>query len=333
MEEIALEGEVLKIGVGQQQCQRPRAFISLSALDAHPTALHHIEAAPSLRPHYAVHLRDQQLGVELSAVHRHRDARFKANHHFGGLDCREPGHRVDVGRRLATRVFDDPTLDGPTPQILVDGVQLLLGHRQRDVPLGGVFDAVLTGQSPHPGGGNDLEVGRQCPGADLETHLVVAHRFSSMEDSFSLVTDNGMSHLAAYSILSSRVSPHTRAGAMTSRSGANARVPTSKRTWSLPLPVHPWATAEAPCRRASATRWRTMTGRDRAETSGYFPSYLALANRAGMQKSSAISARASMTVASMAPAARARLRMASQSSFFESAAWPTSTATAMTSTP
>jgi len=56
------------------------------------------------------------------------------------------------------------------------------------------------------------------------------------------------------------------------RSGASERVPTSKRTWSFPLPVHPWATAVALCVRACSTRWRTMTGRDRAETSGYLPS-------------------------------------------------------------
>ena len=142
-----------------------------------------------------------------------------------------------------------------------------------------------------------------------------------------------MSHLAAYSTQSSRDSPHRRAGAITSRSGARARVPTSKRTWSLPLPVHPWATAPAPCRRASATRCLTITGRDSADTSGYLPSYLALATNAGKQKSSAISARASTTMASTAPAARARVRMASQSSPPDSAAWPTSTATAITSTP
>ena len=68
---------------------------------------------------------------------------------------------------------------------------------------------------------------------------------------------------------------------MTSRSGARARVDTSKRTWSLPLPVQPWATASAPCWRAAATRCLTMTGRDSAETSGYLPSYRALALRAG----------------------------------------------------
>ncbi len=74
-----------------------------------------------------------------------------------------------------------------------------------------------------------------------------------------------------------------------------------------------------------------MTGRDSAETSGYLPSYLALARRAGTQKSSAISDRASTTTASTAPAARARRRIASQSSRPDSEGCPTSTATATTS--
>ena len=93
-----------------------------------------------------------------------------------------------------------------------------------------------------------------------------------MEYTLSLVTVMGISHLAANSTQSSRVRPHTRAGAKMRRSGANARTPTSKRTWSLPLPVQPCATAVARWRRASATRWRTITGRDNADTSGYFPS-------------------------------------------------------------
>jgi hypothetical protein len=67
---------------------------------------------------------------------------------------------------------------------------------------------------------------------------------------------------------SSRVMPQLRTGAITSRSGASARVETSKRTWSLPLPVQPWATAVAPWWRAAVTRCLTITGRDRAETSG-----------------------------------------------------------------
>ena len=78
----------------------------------------------------------------------------------------------------------------------------------------------------------------------------------------------GMSKRAAYSIESARVMPQFRTGATTSRSGARALVATSKRTWSLPLPVQPWATASAPWARATATRCFTITGRESADTSG-----------------------------------------------------------------
>ena len=69
-----------------------------------------------------------------------------------------------------------------------------------------------------------------------------------------MVALTGMPRRSAYSIESSRVKPQLRTGASTSRSGASARVETSKRTWSLPLPVQPWATASAPWRRAASTR-------------------------------------------------------------------------------
>ena len=58
-------------------------------------------------------------------------------------------------------------------------------------------------------------------------------------------------------------------GAMHNRSGARAVMPTSKRTWSLPLPVQPCATVLAPNCFAAATRCLTIRGRDSAETSGY----------------------------------------------------------------
>ncbi len=89
-----------------------------------------------------------------------------------------------------------------------------------------------------------------------------------MEYSFSFVARTGMSWAAAYAIESSRVNPQLRTGAMSSRSGANAMADTSKRTWSLPLPVQPWATPSAPYRRASSTWCLTMSGRLSAETSG-----------------------------------------------------------------
>ena len=102
--------------------------------------------------------------------------------------------------------------------------------------------------------------------------MVRPQRFWSIEYGLALVTVIGMSQAAAYSMDCSRVSPQTRAGAMISRSGASALVDTSKRTWSLPLPVQPWAMASAPWRRAAATRCLTMTGRDSDEISGYLPS-------------------------------------------------------------
>ena len=82
---------------------------------------------------------------------------------------------------------------------------------------------------------------------------------------------------------------------MTSSSGASEPNPTSNRTWSLPLPVQPWATVEAPNWRAAATRWREITGREIADTSGYASMYRAFAFKVGMQYCSANSSRASAT--------------------------------------
>ena len=45
-------------------------------------------------------------------------------------------------------------------------------------------------------------------------------------------------------------------------------MPTSNRTWSLPFPVQPWDTVEAPWNLAASARCRTINGRDSAETSG-----------------------------------------------------------------
>ena len=70
---------------------------------------------------------------------------------------------------------------------------------------------------------------------------------------------------------------------MQRRSGASAPMPTSNRTWSLPLPVHPWATVVAPCLCAAATRCWTITGREIDEISGYRSMYKAFALSAGRQ--------------------------------------------------
>ena len=79
----------------------------------------------------------------------------------------------------------------------------------------------------------------------------------------------------------------------------------SKRTWSLPLPVQPWATYLAPNWWATATRCFAMSGRDSALTSGYLFSYMALASMAQERYSLAKVSRMSMTAQPMAPVASA----------------------------
>ena len=48
---------------------------------------------------------------------------------------------------------------------------------------------------------------------------------------------------------------------MIPRSGAKALMASSKRTWSLPLPVHPWQIASAPSFLAISTSFFAMGGR------------------------------------------------------------------------
>src|ERR1700730_17531404 len=132
----------------------------------------------------------------------------------------------------------------------------------------------------------------------------------------------------AYSMPSSRFMPHSRTGATTVSSGARAAVATSNRTWSLPLPVHPWAIAVAPSRRATSTIIAAIRGRPSAVASGYSFSYTAPAWSEGQTKSCRKGARPSATYAAEAPIFRARAWMASRS-FFS----PRSTVNAITSQP
>ncbi len=83
------------------------------------------------------------------------------------------------------------------------------------------------------------------------------------------VTSIGRRFSSANAIALSLVMPESRTGASTFRPGSRVVSPTSNRTWSLPLPVQPCATIEAPYSRATRARWVTISGRDSADTSGY----------------------------------------------------------------
>ncbi len=77
-----------------------------------------------------------------------------------------------------------------------------------------------------------------------------------------------MSRSFAYAISSSRVMPHSRAGATTLIAGASAAALTSNRTWSFPLPVQPCAMPDAPSSSAMRTRCFAMSGLPSAVASG-----------------------------------------------------------------
>ena len=76
-----------------------------------------------------------------------------------------------------------------------------------------------------------------------------------MEYGFSFVASTGMPLAWAYSISLVRVvSSQLRTGPRISSVGSRALHSSSKRTWSLPLPVQPWAMATAPSVWATFTR-------------------------------------------------------------------------------
>ncbi len=72
----------------------------------------------------------------------------------------------------------------------------------------------------------------------------------------------------AYSISSSRPIRQARTGAITLSSGASVAIVVSIRTWSLPLPVQPWAIVSQPVWRAYSTASLAISGRPSAVKSG-----------------------------------------------------------------
>ena len=73
----------------------------------------------------------------------------------------------------------------------------------------------------------------------------------------------------AYRTSSSRPIRHERTGAITFSSGASVAIVASIRTWSLPFPVHPWATVSQPVSRAYLTASFAISGLPSAVNSGY----------------------------------------------------------------
>ena len=108
------------------------------------------------------------------------------------------------------------------------------------------------------------------------------HTFWSMEYGCFLVATTGISCFAAYSMQSSRdFNSHSRHGAMIFVFGESALIVNSKRTWSFPLPVAPWAMASAPSCAAISTNFLAINGLAKEVPNRYLPSYTAPALTTG----------------------------------------------------
>ena len=94
-------------------------------------------------------------------------------------------------------------------------------------------------------------------------------RLSSIEyGETSLPPFSGIPWSRAYWSSSSRPILQSRTGASTFSSGFSVAIVASRRTWSLPLPVHPWAIVSQPCSAATSTALAAISGLARAVKSG-----------------------------------------------------------------
>ena len=116
-----------------------------AALHAHQPVLDHVDAAVAVLAGDLVQRVDDAEEALLIAVdHVGQAARERELNVFGlvGSLHRIARHGVDVRRRLGPRVLQHAALDGPAPQVVVDGVGLVGGGLNRHAVGRRPFDLV-----------------------------------------------------------------------------------------------------------------------------------------------------------------------------------------------
>ena len=178
LERLGVEAQHLERLVGGEQQKRARALVALAALDAHHAVLDHVDAPVAVAAGDLVGLEDDVEQAHLDAVDGARDAALEADDDGLGIGravLGVGGHRPDVGRRGVPGVLQHAAFDGAAPQVVVDGIGLLLGgghgHAvgRRPLHLG-----VARGEVPLAYGRDELERGVERLDGCLEAHLVVA---------------------------------------------------------------------------------------------------------------------------------------------------------------
>jgi hypothetical protein len=189
--QVTLEADRLQVGVGEHEGEAGRALVGLPALDPDPPVLDHVDAAPAVRPDQRVEPGHHLGDAEAVAVEAGRHPLGEPDDHVDRLGGGRLGQQPDAGGRDRPGVLHLAALDGPAPQVVVDGVHLLLRRGDRDVVVVGVEDALLPGHAPRPHRGQHVEVGRQRPGRHLEPHLVVALAGTAVGDGVRRVLAGG----------------------------------------------------------------------------------------------------------------------------------------------
>jgi len=186
MQHAPLQAEILKRLVGLDKGQARGHLVALAALHAHKPVLHHVDAAEAVGPGDLVQGVDDTEEAHGLAVHSAGDALLEIDLHVGwriGGARRVGGHGVDVRRRLAPGVFQNTALDGPAPQVVVDGIGRLGRGFHRHIVSRGPGDLIgPAAQIPVAYGREDRERGIQHEHRRFEAHLVVALARASVGD-------------------------------------------------------------------------------------------------------------------------------------------------------
>ncbi len=105
------------------------------------------------------------------------------------------GEHVGVVRSGRPGILQLSALDGPAPQVLVDGVGVLLGERQVDAALGQVVQELRPGHVPLAGGTQHGDGGVQAADRHIDPHLVVALGGAAVSDELRPALVGQLHHL------------------------------------------------------------------------------------------------------------------------------------------
>ena len=178
LQRLGVKAQGLKRLVRLDEQQRGGALVALAALDAHDAVLDHVDATKAVAASNLICLDDGIKQRHLLTVDGRGDALLKTNDDGLGLvGAVLPvlGHRPDVCGRRVPGVLQHAALDGTAPQVVVDGVGLLLGGGHgHAVGLRPLHLLVTRLEIPLAHRGDELERGIEGLDGGLEAHLVVA---------------------------------------------------------------------------------------------------------------------------------------------------------------